>query len=539
MKVSYLSLTFFLLQQMACVKRIQPVSEVKSSGVERITLCTDSEIEVMNKKLKESTAGYQQTCLTYTDKQGDINLAHVLAATPLGMLAKVFSKVIKRPMNEPSNSSFAKRWDFRVLMQPPFDLNNVLTTPPQFIPNAGQKHQLTAPGYRQFESMNVGKVITGRKLPVEPSRFLKLFAALVSKTKIAPFIGPIHSYSVSETDLQTYVVKDGSQFQGGQFLGTTRETVIESIQTKTISKLFTALALGQTSRFLFTGGERPVLEFLASRPEGSVQFHELLEFSYRMHKGDVYLTLLTLENVLGRWWRFPERENLMSTRKLANFTNAYRGRGDKYGAWYHFFGISLLGLVEKEFAILAGDMESLGSIFLNEMNGSKEDEFQENALNSAGSVFGLRLGELVRGLDGQTPSERVSSIASKFLVQTETEISHAINPDNYMSLDEDFRGRMEMRLSPDLRVVATREGLSVSYLSGALNNCDVEVFPVTKSTALRDSQFVRRFKSNLSSSSVLYPVSTWPEGSVSLAGSRVIVSGCGLGENVLVAESPR
>jgi hypothetical protein len=539
MKLFSITCTLVIVASTSCRTKSATTSDSSSAKPQAGKTCSAAELQKMNEELKSSESLYQQTCLAYADKTGDINLVHLLAATPLGLMNQMLAKILHKPVQGPTGPLAPLRWDPKFLSMYPFDLNTVNKTPQQFTPNGGQKIQLSLPGYAQFAELNRDKVFVGRKPSIDPYRFLKMFAAIVNKTKIAPFVGDVHQFVASPSELENHVNKNGDGYYGGQLLGLTRENTIDMVNKKAFSKLFAALSLGVTSRVMYTGGERTILEFLASKPDSSVQFHELFELAYRMHNGDVYLTLLTLENTFSRWWREPERQNLLSTRKLANITNAYLGKDDRYGAWYHFFGISLLGLVEGDFAATVADVESAGSRVLNTIKNTPEDEAQEDIINSSGALFGIRLGQTLKEISAQPSAQRISFLAQKYSVNSADEIGRALMPDNYLVLDEDFRDRLIMPNSPALHATVTEQSISLTHSTQNLSKCLVEVFPVNTKTKKRDSQLLRKFPGNLGSTPQQFALTAWPTGSISLAGSRVLVSGCQeIGNTVLVTEVP-
>ena len=167
------------------------------------------------------------------------------------------------------------------------------------------------------------------------------------------------------------------------------------------TKLLTALASGVTSRHFKTGTEAGLINEVLSRQDGSVTIDQMFRASYRLNKGDVYLTILTIENILSDNWRHPRRDDLAVTKKLANICNFYQGKGDKYGAWYHFHGMMLYGYVRGGFrAALIGGVESAGSHVL-----CGPDEQQEDYANSMGGKIGAGLAKTVNGrlYDGFKP----------------------------------------------------------------------------------------------------------------------------------------
>jgi hypothetical protein len=157
------------------------------------------------------------------------------------------------------------------------------------------------------------------------------------------------------------------------------------------SRLLVALAKGQTWKYMATGQELPLSKWIVAQPRASVTFDELFRQSYRLCRGDVYLTLLTVENTLAKHWRNPERDNLAVTQRLSRITNIGPD-GDKFGHWYHLVGIMLFGYVAGGLVATAvGDVETAGSHVLSHF----EPEWQENWVNHLGGQIGNGLREVV------------------------------------------------------------------------------------------------------------------------------------------------
>ena len=130
------------------------------------------------------------------------------------------------------------------------------------------------------------------------------------------------------------------------------------------SKLFLCLACGWTSRYCVTGQEQALTERILQYPDR--------------------------ENVLAGEPHRKGRENDPLQRKLAYIRHDSKELGDNYGAWYHFFGIALYGMLRPELVsrFVAGT-ESLGSFFYE---GSDK---QETLINRYGAIFGARLREMI------------------------------------------------------------------------------------------------------------------------------------------------
>jgi hypothetical protein len=229
----------------------------------------------------------------------------------------------------------------------------------------------------------------------------------------------------------------------------------------------------------------------------------------------------------------------MSTRKLANITNSYMGSDDRYGAWYHFYGIALLGIIEGKLAQTVASTETMGSHMLNNADKLNEDESQEDSINSLGANFGVELGRVIREFSSLAATERVTAIAKKYSVSGAGEADRALMPENYLILDEDFRDRLKMPLSSLLLASGSESEISITNTALDLSACHIEIFPVNLNTKTRDSTLLRHFSASLTTGkSQKYSSAAWPANTVSLKGARVIVSGCqGQDDKVRVADS--
>ena len=158
------------------------------------------------------------------------------------------------------------------------------------------------------------------------------------------------------------------------------------------SKLVIALANGDTGRVLATGREKEMEEWILSQPLRSVMFDGLFRKAYQLHNGDVYLTLLMLENVLSRYRFWPGRDYLEFSNRLGPMLNYVGNDIDLFGPYYHFFGTLLLAYVEGGLkANFAGRFEKLNSLFAKEL-GDK----QEGYANVAGSRVGVHFHRLLK-----------------------------------------------------------------------------------------------------------------------------------------------
>jgi hypothetical protein len=160
-------------------------------------------------------------------------------------------------------------------------------------------------------------------------------------------------------------------------------------------KTLGALAIGMGFDLTPTRREEALYRWLLEQPDHSVEPTELFRASFRLNQGDVYLTILTIENLLSRAWLRPERDSLAQTYKLRPIAHSIGPNADTYGTWYHFFGTMLYGYVRNEVSAAGvAEIEALGSRFL-----SNEEESQENHLNRAGARVGARLKRALRRAD--------------------------------------------------------------------------------------------------------------------------------------------
>ncbi|MBI4801585.1 MAG: hypothetical protein HY796_03580 [Elusimicrobia bacterium] len=224
----------------------------------------------------------------------------------------------------------------------------------------------------------------------------------------------------------------------------------------TFTKLLTALASGVTSRHFKTGKENDLVNYILSRPDGSVTLDEAFHRSYVLNSGEVYLTILTIENILSDYWRHPQRDQLAVTRKLANISNFYQGKGDKYGAWYHFHGIMLYGYVRGGLrAYIVGNIESAGSHVLS----PGVNEQQEDYVNSTGGRIGAKAARAVKNRD----------------YLTFTADRNYRDPEVYLNLREDFRDRIEIIQSRKFQGDLSDSRLWLKPLGGDYAGCRVEI----------------------------------------------------------------
>ncbi|MBO9666781.1 MAG: hypothetical protein J7501_08195 [Bdellovibrio sp.] len=197
------------------------------------------------------------------------------------------------------------------------------------------------------------------------------------------------------------------------------------------SKLLLTLAMGFTDRFMVTGTEESLRQWILSNSYESVTLPELFRASYRINSGDIYLTLLTIENVLANNWRYNGRENLPITKRLRAISSGYNYKGDRYGTWYHFFGTILYGYAYgSATAKVVGAIEAVGSNIMS----IGLDQTQKQWLNVMGGPVGAYLRDVV------TNKLYINFVGSKAF----------LNEHYYLNLREDFRDRLPVETSPEV-----------------------------------------------------------------------------------------
>ncbi len=270
------------------------------------------------------------------------------------------------------------------------------------------------------------------------------------------------------------------------------------------TKLLTALASGVTSRHFKTGTEELLINDILARRDGSATLDQVFRASYRINGGDVYLAILTIENILSDNWRHPQRDKLAVTRKLANICNFYQDRGDKYGAWYHFHGIMLYGYVRGGFrAALVGGIETAGSHILS----GGVDEQQEDAVNSMGGKIGAKLAKVVR-----------EKLYSAFSAD-----KNYCDPEVYLNLHEDFRDRLEYVESKDFKATLTGDRMWLESLTRDYLDCHVEIIYNDYSGKLNSEYIVKRDHMNFKKGK---DVPVYINSVNELVKARAFISGC-------------
>ncbi len=176
------------------------------------------------------------------------------------------------------------------------------------------------------------------------------------------------------------------------------------------SRLLVTLAFGRTSYFLRTGREEALWEWGLAQPDQSITVPDLLGQSLRLCDGDVRKALLTIENLLSRHFLHEERGRLAHVAKLRPITNTWGHRGDRFGPWYHLFGMVLYTF---EHGGAKGRYVAWWESFGSQYSQPEVEERQESFVNRAGARLGKELRALVgdgipagRGVPGHEADPR-------------------------------------------------------------------------------------------------------------------------------------
>jgi hypothetical protein len=175
------------------------------------------------------------------------------------------------------------------------------------------------------------------------------------------------------------------------------------------SKLFLALVIGESSRYMPTGYEKALEERIAQYPDRGVQPADVLRESYLLNRGDLYGTLLTAENVLSRDRALSDRASRGIQHKLASLRSDLSEPGDNFGPWYHLFGMAVYSLVRSNWmANAVGRIEHAGSAVIK---AADSNELHANML-------GVRLGQALRAELERKPAQ-VSSAGTPRVLPAE------------------------------------------------------------------------------------------------------------------------
>lgn len=234
----------------------------------------------------------------------------------------------------------------------------------------------------------------GKSVPIDVDRFVNKIQQIMNHyyPNIQPVMGEEHKWSPAAKRYLIY----GFWHRFGRHIFRKQKEFPSPLFFR--SKLFLLLACGWTSRYAVTGTEEALKQRIMLYPEGKMQLHHMFMESYVLNRGNLYLTMLTAENVLAGDPYRVDRENDPLQKKLAYLRHDNLKMGDNYGAWYHFFGISMYALIRSGVTARAvAEIESIGSFFL------EGADRQENYINRYGAIFGRKLKKMFKSKAWQEP----------------------------------------------------------------------------------------------------------------------------------------
>jgi hypothetical protein len=320
---------------------------------------------------------YQQNKLILLDLQGDYTLAISYFETINNLMAAL---KIKKPQELEKLPHEVEQLFFN--MHPAetnLNTNNYQLYDPELDEEEIESLGLN-PKDKKLTQHLIGEeiLIEGKKKPFKTKKILNMFKQVMyeefKNNNIKPTLGEFHEFHATFKEKYKNVLPFTLRF---------------------FNKIFLSLAKGVTSKFMFTEQEKNLLTWILQQPVNSISIEAMFRRSYQLNQGNIYLTLLTIENILSYNWKSTsdDRESREVTLRLKRITH-YIGKGDKFGHWYHLFGIMLYGLYKGRItAQFVAETESLGSLILSKFKNEK----QENMINRFGAIIGARLQRISDG----------------------------------------------------------------------------------------------------------------------------------------------
>jgi len=235
----------------------------------------------------------------------------------------------------------------------------------------------------------VKKVITQTNVPPQESqlrtpRFAK--ENPIIKTNVKPVVDNTQAKPLFNQEKTLEAIKkiiEEEEKKGIKFSGGRVHAWNNYYHKHLFSKIIMALATASSSRFLYVGQEIPLINWLRTQPDNSVNIEALFHKSYILNKGNLYLTILTIENVLSDATFEKDREDTMVNHKLVNL---YEESPNKFGDWYHFFGTMLAGYVGEPSRVIA----QMYSVYRRISRGDTAEKSTIEA-DKAGANMGVKL----------------------------------------------------------------------------------------------------------------------------------------------------
>lgn len=278
---------------------------------------------------------------------------------------------------------------------------------PQYVPFDETKNILIK-DFISFNPTHTPIALVGNKAPINTKNLTLMMKQVITEEfraySLEPQLGTVHTWS---PDVRKRLKKKY------QFLGR-------------MNKLLVVLSTGSSSRFLVTSTENELMDYILSRPIKSINLEDMFRASYRINKGDIYLTFLTVENVLSAFWITPQRDKRAVNTRLKDITN-YNYSTDKFGAWYHLFGMLLYG---RAYGSSNARIISFIEAFTDKVMTGFAKDSQENKINIIGGKVGASLKNF---------------ILKKEYLSFEQNTEY-LQEDFYMDLDEDFSKQLKKRL---------------------------------------------------------------------------------------------
>jgi hypothetical protein len=319
-------------------------------------LLVENTYAIDSHKSTEDHFSYQQSEISYSDPEGDYSLLEIASYSPLRGLYNTLHLNTKL-------EKFIEKVGVRHSMDPEYTEVNIDDALYEMSQDSSYSKKYQAFVRDQFQK-NISQYNRYAR-PFHIQKTLEMFKQVMleeyDKSGVTPFVGKIHKWSDG--------LEKNLKLKHAPFLAT--------------SKVLLALSHGITYQFMYTGSEEALEEFIYAQAPLSMTLDKLFRKSYQLAGGDLYLALLTIENVLSRFWPIEDRDNLLLTSKFGPLTPTI----DKFGAWYHLFGTLLYGLVRPQvLSVSVSVLEGVGSSFL-----SLKVEMQEMWVNIQGARIGHKL----------------------------------------------------------------------------------------------------------------------------------------------------
>jgi hypothetical protein len=305
---------------------------------------------------------YRQAEFNLEDEQGDVSLCKSIVQKGVKQIGDLFH------FKSPLGGFIDKMYEKAVIKYPEFIIPDDVGNPYDLISFEATK-SIDLERTKRILSCELKRPT--KVDPIKLNSFMKMIQQVIveEKNNIKLSAGEVHRWSKQSR----------------------RKYVFECPLILQAPKLLAMLATGVSFRFAYTGLEDVLVEEISHFPVRSLYPHDIFRMSYRLNKGNLYLTLLTIENVFSRHWTAPQRESKRVTTRLAHITND--PENDNFGTWYHLFGTMLFGYSHGSFiSWSAGVVEAGGSLVASGFKG----ETQENKINLMGARIGGRMRRLAK-----------------------------------------------------------------------------------------------------------------------------------------------